>query len=163
MLEYCWKSQTWNLKLQKLFNCGKWSAQFKTDQASKLKYQVMHHIIPKDLFLSFYLKQHSRNWSLAFLKRAYSALGSISWAKRSENRSLSLCLVFGKCEREKFENKNGRKKNAKEINIIFFIYLVIYEKFKGKKKFIFFYLVNHKKQLKKNKKKIKLIICWIIK
>ena len=69
-------------------------------------------------------------------------------------------MVPGKCERKKIGRKNGRKEKTKEMNINFFTCLVIYEKFKEKKKeFIFFCLVNHEKKLRKNRRKTKSIIC----
>ena len=55
--------------------------------------------------------------------------------------------MFGSQKMREKENwkENGRKEKAKKMNINFFTYLVIHEKFKGKKKkeSIFFCLVNH--------------------
>ena len=57
-------------------------------------------------------------------------------------------MVLGKCERKKIGRKNGRKEKGKEMNIIFFTCLVIYGKFKGKKKnlFSFVWLTTKKNQ-----------------
>ena len=70
-------------------------------------------------------------------------------------------MVPGKYERKKIERKNGRKEKGKERNIIFFTCLVIYGKFKGKKKnlFSFVWLITKKKKLRKNGRKIKSTIC----
>ena len=74
-------------------------------------------------------------------------------------------MVPEKYERKKIGRKNERKEKAKERNINFFTCLVIHGKLKGKKKkeFIFFYLVNHEKKLRKNGRKTKSIIClkWL--
>ena len=68
-----------------------------------------------------------------------------------------LCLVPEKCKRKKIGRKNGRKEKGKEMNIIFFICLVIHGKFKRKKKeFIFFCLVNHEKKVKEKWKENKI-------
>ena len=39
---------------------------------------------------------------------------------QNNSTPLRLCLVPGKCERNKIERKNGRKEKGKERNIIFF-------------------------------------------
>ena len=57
-------------------------------------------------------------------------------------------MVPGKCKRKKIGRKNEKKEKGKESNINFFACLVIHEKFKGKKKIIFFYLVNYEKKVK---------------
>ena len=63
-------------------------------------------------------------------------------------------MDLGKYERKKIWRKNGRKEKVKEMNINFFTCLVIYEKFKRKrKKNSFFLFVNHEKMSRKNGRK----------
>ena len=67
-------------------------------------------------------------------------------------------MVLGKCWRKKIGRKNGRKEKGKERNINFFSYLVIHEKFEGKKtknSFSFIWLTMEKSR--KNQRKTKLI------
>ena len=55
--------------------------------------------------------------------------------------------MFGseKCERKKIGRKNEKKEKVQKININFFTYSVIYEKFKGGKfSFSFFWLTTKK-------------------
>ena len=72
-------------------------------------------------------------------------------------------MVPEKYKRKKIGRKNRRNEKAKKKNINFFTYLVIHGKFKGKKKLIFFCLVNHEKKSRKNGRKTKSTNClkWL--